>query len=65
MNKVDKPLARLTRGHKDSIQINKMRNEEGDIYNNGNCGNSKISSDPTTKTYIQQNWKIWMKWTIF
>ena len=31
INKVDKPLARLTRGHRDSIQINKIRNEKGDI----------------------------------
>ena len=28
---IDKPLARLTRGHKDSILFNKMRNEKGDI----------------------------------
>jgi hypothetical protein len=31
INKIDKPLARLTRGHKDSILINKIRNEKGDI----------------------------------
>ena len=31
MNKTDKPLARLTRGHKESILINKIRNEKGDI----------------------------------
>jgi hypothetical protein len=24
----------------------------------------KKSSDPTSKAYTQQNWKIWMKWTI-
>ena len=30
-NKIDKPLARLTRGHRDSILINKIRNEKGDI----------------------------------
>jgi DNA repair exonuclease SbcCD ATPase subunit len=28
INKIDKPLARLTRGHKDSILINKIRNEK-------------------------------------
>ena len=28
--KIDNPLARLTRGHRDSIQINKNRNEKGD-----------------------------------
>jgi hypothetical protein len=31
MNKIDKPLARLIRGYRDSILINKIRNEEGDI----------------------------------
>jgi hypothetical protein len=31
INKIDKPLARLTRGHRDSIQINKIRNEKRDI----------------------------------
>ena len=31
INKIDKPLARLTRGHRDSILINKVRNEKGDI----------------------------------
>jgi hypothetical protein len=31
INKIDKILARLTRGHRDSIQINKIRNEKGDI----------------------------------
>jgi hypothetical protein len=31
INKLDKPLARLTRGHGDSMLINKIRNEKGDI----------------------------------
>jgi hypothetical protein len=31
MNNIDKPLARLTRGHRDSILINKIENEKGDI----------------------------------
>ena len=31
INKIDKPLARLTRGHRESIQIDKLRNERGDI----------------------------------
>ena len=31
INKIDKPLARLTRGHKDSTLIDKIRNEKGDI----------------------------------
>ena len=31
INKIDKPLARLTRGQRESILINKIRNEKGDI----------------------------------
>jgi hypothetical protein len=31
INKIDKPLARLTRGHRASILTNKIRNEKGDI----------------------------------
>jgi hypothetical protein len=31
IKKIDKPLARLTRGHRVSILINKIRNERGDI----------------------------------
>jgi hypothetical protein len=31
INKIDKPLARLTKGHRDSILINQIRNEKGDI----------------------------------
>jgi hypothetical protein len=30
-NMIDKPLARLNRGHRNSIQINKIRNEKGNI----------------------------------
>jgi hypothetical protein len=31
INKIDKPLAILTRQHRDSILIKKIKNEEGDI----------------------------------
>jgi hypothetical protein len=31
INRIDKPLARLTRGHRDSILINKIRNEKEDM----------------------------------
>ena len=30
-NQIDNPLARLTRGYREYIQINKFRNEKGDI----------------------------------
>jgi hypothetical protein len=31
INKIDKPLARITRGYRNSILINKIRNKKGDI----------------------------------
>jgi len=31
INKIDKSLARLTRGHRECIQINKIRNEKADM----------------------------------
>jgi hypothetical protein len=31
INKIDKLLVRLIRGHRDSIQMNRIRNEKGDI----------------------------------
>ena len=31
INRIDKPLARLTRGHRDKILMNKIRTEKGDI----------------------------------
>jgi hypothetical protein len=31
INKIDKPLARLTRVHRETILINKIRNKKGDI----------------------------------
>jgi hypothetical protein len=34
INKIYKPLARLTRGYRDIILINKIRNEKGDITKN-------------------------------
>jgi hypothetical protein len=53
VNKIDKPLARITRGPKDSILINRIKNEKGDIKQN--LRKSKTSSYPTTKGYTQQN----------
>jgi hypothetical protein len=54
INNIDKPLVRLTRGHRDSIQFNKIKNEKGEIKTE-NEEILKKSSHPTTKTYAQQN----------
>jgi hypothetical protein len=63
INKIDKPLARLTIGHKDSILINKIRNEKGDITTEPQEIQNTIRS--FYKRLYSQNWKTWMKWTNF
>jgi hypothetical protein len=64
INKIDNSLARLTRGHKDSIQFNKIINEMEDITTETKEIFKKLS-DPTTKAYTQQNFKIWIKSIVF
>jgi hypothetical protein len=49
INKIDKPLARLTKGHGDSILINKIINEKGAITTN--LRKSKISSETYKNLY--------------
>ena len=61
INKIDKHLARLTRGHRESILINKIRNEKGDVTTEPKQIKNIFRS--YYKWYTQQNWKTWMKWT--
>jgi hypothetical protein len=63
INKIDKPLAKLTRGHRDSVLIHKIRNEKGDIKTYPEEIQNTIRS--FYKRYTQKNWKTWMKWTNF
>jgi hypothetical protein len=44
INKIHKSLARLTRGHRDSILINKIRNKKGDIATDTEEINNTIKS---------------------
>jgi hypothetical protein len=57
IHKIDKSLARVSRGPRDSIQINKIRNEMGDITTEIE-ETQKKSSDSSRKAHIQHNWKI-------
>jgi hypothetical protein len=51
INKIDKPLAKLTKVPRGRIQINNVRNEKGNITTEM----EKSSSDPTIKAYTQRN----------
>jgi hypothetical protein len=52
-NKIDKPFARLTRGHRDNILINKIRDEKGDIRTDPEEIQNIIN--PTTKGILKTN----------
>jgi hypothetical protein len=56
INKIDNPLAKLTAGHRDSIQINNIRNEKGYITTEPEEIQQVILS--YQKAYTQQSWKI-------
>jgi hypothetical protein len=61
INKIDKPLARLTTRHRDSIIINKIGNEKGDITTEPEEIQNIIRS--YYKRLYSTNWKTWIKWT--
>jgi hypothetical protein len=63
INKIDKPLARLTRGHRDSFLINKIKNEKGDITTDPEEIQNIIRS--FYKWLYSTNLRNWMKWTNF
>jgi hypothetical protein len=53
INKIDKPFARRSRGHRDSILINKIKNEKEDITTEPEEIQNIIRS--YYKGYTQQN----------
>ena len=52
-----KLLAKLSKGHRDSIQINKIRNEKGDTTTETEEIKKKKIIRPTTKAYTQKTGK--------
>ena len=60
INKIDKPLAKLAKGHRNSIQINKIRNKKGDITSEMEAIQKIIKmyykSLQSTKLKIQMKW---------
>jgi serine protease inhibitor ecotin len=59
INKIDQPLANLSRGRKGKKQIDKIRDVKGDITMNANEIWRIITE--YFVTYIHINWRIWKK----
>ena len=61
VNKIDKLLARLIKKQREKNQINKNRNENGDMVTD----NTEIQRIKETiiSIYMQIKWTTWKKWT--
>ena len=60
INKIDKPLARLIKKKREKNQINKIRNENGEIQTTQKY---KGSQETTISNYMTIKWTTWKKWT--
>ena len=63
INKIDKPLARLIKKQREKNQINKIRNENGEITAD-NTEIQRIIRDYYQQLYANKiKWTSWKKWT--
>ena len=60
-NKIDKPLATLIKKQREKNQINKIRNENGEITTD-NTEIQRIIRDNYQQLYANK-WTAWKKWT--
>jgi len=62
INKIDKQLARLIKKQREKNQINKIRNENGEITTD-NTKIQRIIRDYYISNYMPIKWATWKKWT--
>ena len=64
IKKIDKPLARIIKKKREKNQINKIRNEKGEVTTdrNTNAEIQRIIKD-YCDNYMAKKWITWKKWT--
>ena len=62
INKIDKPLARLNKKKREKTQINRIRNEKGEVTTN-TAEIQRIMRDYYKQLYMPIKWTTWKKWT--
>ena len=62
INKIDKPLARLNKKKREKNQINKIRNEKGEVTTD-NAEIQRIIREYYEKLYGNKMDITWKKWT--
>ena len=62
INKIVKPLARLIKKQREKNQINKIRNENGEITTD-NTEIQRITRDYYANSCMPIKWTTWKKWT--
>ena len=62
INKIDKPLARLIMRKREKNQINKIRNEKGEVTTD-NAETHRIIRDYYGNNSMAIKWITWRNWT--
>ena len=61
INKIDKPLARLIKKKREKTQINRIRNQKGEVTTD--TAEIQRIMRFTTSNYMPIKWTTWKKWT--
>ena len=61
VNKIDNPLARVIKKKREKTQINRIRNEKGEVTTD-TAEIQRIMRD-STSNYMPIKWTTWKKWT--
>ena len=61
ISKIDKPLTRVMKKKREKTQINKIRNEGGDL--SADTKEIQRIVKNIMNNYMSINWTMWMKWT--